>query len=119
MAQFIDTVVEKANEAHDKVEASVQALRTLGNNKFAHSEECCDESGGLLLTADGCMSRNYGPRIDELNERTEETYSGGAEYAKEIRMWGLAYDLLARRGLRPKTEDLEEFVKVHLELEEV
>lgn len=87
--------------------------------KFAYSEECCSESGGMVLTADGCMARHNVPRIDELNERTEEVYAGKSEWNKEQRLWAYAYELLNREGLRPKTEDLEAFVKSHLELEAV
>jgi hypothetical protein len=65
------------------------------------------------------MSRNYGSRTEELNERSEETHNGIGEWLKEQRLWAFAYDILNTRGLRPTTDDLEEFVKSHLELEEV
>jgi hypothetical protein len=115
MAQFIDIAIDKANEEHDqKVASAVQALRDMdGYDKFARSD------AGLLLTSDGCMSRNYRPRIEEMNENREELFNGVGEWLKEQRMWAFAYDILRTKGLRPTTDDLEEFVKVHLELEEV
>ena len=90
------------------------------NDKFAYSEEDAasnGESGGLILTADGCMSRHDLPRIEEMSDVRAPL--SNAEWNKEQRMWAFAYDILKTKGLKPKNEDLEEFVKHHLELEEV
>ncbi len=46
---------------------------------------------------------------------TECPFSGQTEWQKEQRLWMFAYELLNQSGLRPKSEDLEDFVERHLD----
>lgn len=95
-------------------------------DKFAYSEECAvasGESGGMILTADGCMNRNLEATMNrDLELRDDKHVDGsvnlsyGMSAVREERMWlSIAYDL-KRFGLKPTTESLEDFVAKHQDM---
>jgi hypothetical protein len=94
----------------------------MNRKEFEQKFAIDDESGAFVYTADACMQRHQESsdnRDLELNQVKEEVHTGKQEMAKEQRLWAFAYEVLRTKGLRPKNEDLEEFVKAHLEIEEV
>jgi hypothetical protein len=54
-------------------------------------------------------------RDAELTPVTELAFSGQSEWWKEQRLWAFAHDLLNQSGLRPTSEDLEDFVTSHFD----
>ena len=85
----------------------------MNRTQFKESFEVDEDSGAWLYKTDACMNRHQGmDRRDELSN--DRAVLSGVEMAKERNLWACAYVVAEKLGIRPTTEDLEEFVQEHM-----